>query len=487
MTVDSHFIALLASDNPTKSVTIFQSSTAEVTREFTVSLQVRLLAPWSPINYALRTDRPMLQVGRNVIEIRGVSSNIDVESPRVHGLGRDARVFDVSCNKSSPHEPLWRDRKKAEEIKDLRAKRTHVDTERQMREREAALLDSAAAATVKDKGVDVELMVRLLERKRDATKAVIELKEQLNELDRAIRVLEAGHVGKCETTIVATVIAGREGEVTFQLTYRKQAIYDYFNVRRSLGLWLSVVSGVSWRPSYDLHATTEDGHTSPDVSLVYCANITQTTGEDWNNVSLTLSNASSQTLESLAVPTLSALTLAPIGTGAKSRRRHAEPIVVVPSFSRTPVEVPHLTSSASPRPVAWDPPTSFAVECEDRPAANLSPPQVRVDAVALDRSPLALAYRVEGDVTLASDGLAHRIAIAMLEFKADLKYVCAPRVNTAVFIEASVKNTSEYELLAGPVSVFMDGGFVTKTSLGVSSPAIVFLYGTHWLTSTSYS
>ena len=48
--------------------------------------------------------------------------------------------------------------------------------------------------------------------------------------------------------------------------------------------------------------------------------------------------------------------------------------------------------------------------------------------------------------------------------------MCAPRVNTAVLIEASVKNTSEYELPAGPVSVFMDGGFVTKTSLEVSSP-----------------
>ena len=41
--------------------------------------------------------------------------------------------------------------------------------------------------------------------------------------------------------------------------------------------------------------------------------------------------------------------------------------------------------------------------------------------MALDRSPLALAYRVEGDVTLAGDGLAHRLAIAMLEFKAGLK------------------------------------------------------------------
>ena len=94
-----------------------------------------------------------------------------------------------------------------------------------------------------------------------------------------------------------------------------------------------------------------------------------------------------------------------------------EPIVVIPpigptSYSRTPVEVPYLTSSASPMSVAWDLPMSFSVEREDRPAANFLPPQVRIDAGALDWSPLALTYRVEGDVTLASDGLAHHLTIA---------------------------------------------------------------------------
>ena len=46
--------------------------------------------------------------------------------------------------------------------------------------------------------------------------------------------------------------------------------------------------------------------------------------------------------------------------------------------------------------------------------------------------------------------------------------MCVPKMDKSVFVEASVKNTSEYELLAGPVAVFMDGGFVTKTTLGVS-------------------
>ena len=40
------------------------------------------------------------------------------------------------------------------------------------------------------------------------------------------------------------------------------------------------------------------------------------------------------------------------------------------------------------------------------------------------------------------------------------------RKSAAAFIEAHVTNTSEYDLLPGPASVFMDEAFVTKISLG---------------------
>ena len=40
MMLDSNVVALVAAEQPIKSVTVFQSSTAEVTCEFTVELQV---------------------------------------------------------------------------------------------------------------------------------------------------------------------------------------------------------------------------------------------------------------------------------------------------------------------------------------------------------------------------------------------------------------------------------------------------------------
>ena len=238
----------------------------------------------------------------------------------------------------------------------------------------------------------------------------------------------------------------------------------------SLTLICLVVGGVSWRPSYDLHAITIDGNTSRAVSLLYCANITQRTGEDWNNITLTLSTANSQTLQGLSVPTLASVTLTPLHSTLARRppRRPPTECDTVPE-DFTP---PSRFYSRSPSPlIDQSPPEVYPAYRGPAPVPAQAPPDGWIPthgAAVSDHNPFAIAYRVEGDVTLASDGLAHRIAIAALTFDAELQYVCVPRLNTAVFIEASVTNTSEYELLAGPVSVFMDGGFVTKTSLGVS-------------------
>ena len=127
-----------------------------------------------------------------------------------------------------------------------------------------------------------------------------------------------------------------------------------------------------------------------------------------------------------------------------------------------------MRASTSHASQQWQEPESFSViEHEDAEPEQPS--------TSVDRSPLSLAYRVEGTVSLPSDGIAHKVSIAMLEFSAELKYVCVPRKTTSAFIEGTVKNTSEYELLAGPVSVYMDGKFVTKTSIEVRHPYVCTL------------
>ncbi len=81
-----------------------------------------------------------------------------------------------------------------------------------------------------------------------------------------------------------------------------------------------------------------------------------------------------------------------------------------------------------------------------------------------------IVYRVgQGEaVCLPSDGLAHTVSIATLQLRADFEYVCVPRKSTTVFTQARITNTSEHDMLPGPISVFMDDSFVARTTLQVS-------------------
>ncbi|PIL32346.1 hypothetical protein GSI_05592 [Ganoderma sinense ZZ0214-1] len=495
-------ISLNASEHPVKAVTIFQSYTAQLTRTFEVDLKA----------------------GSNVLEITSISTQVDKESPRIYGLGTDVRVFDTSCSTKlaiGVHQDHTRN---AAAIKELKLKRKLLKSERDVRQTEFTLLDDAARALAQDKAASFDTLIdTFVGRKRKAGRAVVEVDEEIEEIEKELWLLKHTHMGDTAAVVTATLLAKRDCKVEFQLTY--------------------LVTGVTWKPYYDLHATTSDGKPSPDVSLHYCANITQNTGEDWTNAVLTLSTADSQASHSLTIPKVDPLRILPArpppatGPGGLSQaplqqqllgqyplqqqplgqqplqqqqqqpqnhlqqlQQHAQMIRQIASDSVT-VQQPvqsgfgQFINVARPLPSMAPPPAQVAPRPGARSQAfmvaapagsvqgideefedfdeSISPEEIAAEfelpaeGAVLDASPLSLAYRVEGRVTLPSDGAAHKVAIATLAFGAALTYVCVPRKAGGVFIEGRIKNTSEYELLAGPVSVFMDDGFVSKTQLGL--------------------
>ncbi|RDX46294.1 hypothetical protein OH76DRAFT_1386908 [Lentinus brumalis] len=424
----SKTIDLEAADHLVKSVTIFQSSKAEVTRTFKVNLQS----------------------GRNTVQVSGLSSNIDQGSPRIHTPHEEASVFDICCEVTRP--TLMTPTAKAEE---LDAKKQELVAERSIQREEYAALNEALHTPVKTGSELDGLLESILVRKRRATKTILEADRELGKIEREISLLGKGRKGAATGTVSATVLAKHECEVEILLTY--------------------LVSGVSWTPSYDLRAvTTSDGKTSSTVALHYFANINQSTGEDWTDAALTLSTANSRTLESLSVPTAEPLKISSVAVAPPSTTRYRSP---------SPRRYRHGSSPAGRERYYGGRPSRLPIVIRDYGSrrASVSRERERVVSVdyeiapaqaetvargtTVDRNPLALSYRVDGRASLPSDGLAHKISLATLHFAAGLQYVCVPRKETSAFIEASIKNTSEYQLLAGPVSVFVDNGFVTKTLL----------------------
>ncbi|KAI0788227.1 hypothetical protein C8Q74DRAFT_1349598 [Fomes fomentarius] len=498
----THIALHLDASSSLRTVTVYQS-TAEVIRKVIVELRD----------------------GVNIVEIRGLSSNIDTDSLRLHASGAaSVRVLESTCRIVPSASFFGPDRKHAATLCSLAAKRSRLISEQSVRQKEVEVLDQAARAVVNGNLGDLNaFMDSFVQRRRAAQKAVLELTEQIKMIHQEAFVLQNSSKGETNAIATLALYVERESSVELQLAY--------------------VVNGVSWSPYYDFLAQTADGKTSPEVSLIYCASISQGTGEDWGNATLVLSTASAPNLRNLAIPVLDSIkvstvtgkpahpqassglldggpartsTTAPAVGGLFMRTANTGPTggmlgtnhttmqqMVGPtnfgqhavSASTTPQSVPGvalhqplLGSSTNqpwvfgaPSPMQAAPPpmqaapantTSFGAFGAQTSDATQAADNETTDSPFenMSISPVAATYRLKDKVSIPSDGFVHKVSIARFDFNAQIEYVSVPRKSAGVFVQARVKNTSEYELLAGPVNVSMNNSLVAKTMLPAVAP-----------------
>jgi len=125
----------------------------------------------------------------------------------------------------------------------------------------------------------------------------LKLKEKILQLQRQIaEEIEktTSKRGTAHGRVDVVIVSDFDKALELKLTYSMQQIPSSFMLL--LLTLLSVVSNATWTPTYELHATTENGKPSSSVSLHYRACVTQSTGEDWNDTELTLSTVTSDTV-----------------------------------------------------------------------------------------------------------------------------------------------------------------------------------------------
>ena len=88
-------------------------------------------------------------------------------------------------------------------------------------------------------------------------------------------------------------------------------------------------------------------------------------------------------------------------------------------------------------------------------------------------------FEIPRRATIAADGEQHRVTVTVLaDMPARLCYVATPSASDRVFLKAAATNASDFPLLAGPCSIFVDGGFAASTQLpytAVGAPLKLFL------------
>jgi uncharacterized protein (TIGR02231 family) len=174
------------------------------------------------------------------------------------------------------------------------------------------------------------------------------------------------------------------------------------------------VRGAGFTPGREAELDVETGM----VRLTAFAEVSQSTGEDWQDVRLALSTAAPSW--STAAP--------PTDTWYIDIRRD------------------------EPQPA----PLSDAMPAASEGLA------MRADIV-VDQSAFDVTYRIDAPQTVAADGTSGRVTIETLELPAKLVWRTVPAFDPAVYLTAALTYTGSAPLLPGPVYLHRDGQAVGET------------------------
>ncbi|WP_224369021.1 mucoidy inhibitor MuiA family protein [Hyalangium versicolor] len=251
-----------------------------------------------------------------------------------------------------------------------------------------------------------------------------------------------------ESTLQATFTAERLAEEISAVTRQRQALD---RVDHQLVSWLEadvlaeaagevelridyVVPNALWRP---LHTARLVGRNR--VQLTSSAAVWQDTGEDWKDVELRFSTARSSLGTEPPLLQQDLLTV----------KKKNEAVVV----QARQVQVQKAGMGSAP------------ASGGSRPAAPSS-----VDLPGVDDGGETRTLRAPGKSTVPSDGRPNVIPLFSSESDAEAALVTFPELEPKVFLRAVTRNTSPSPLLAGPVELLQDNGFVGWTQTLFVSP-----------------
>jgi uncharacterized protein (TIGR02231 family) len=262
---------------------------------------------------------------------------------------------------------------------------------------------------------------RQIDEKRSALQEKLEAAEK--ELASA-----GGNPEKIEKLITVVFDVQRGGSIAIEASY--------------------LISQAGWRPTYDIRVSSAD----TVVELTYAAFVRQNTGEDWNNVRLTLSTAQ---------PALG-------GTPPELQPWHVNvlerPKGVTAGAMVTTTEEPAGKDAAR------------MMRKENRPlqAGGAAPAPVAYQTAEVRESLTSASFPITGENAVPADNADHRVTVMIAPLGGSFSHSAVPKLQAEVFFKAALSNSTEYPFLPGPMSVYVDNGFVSISRIPAVMPGEKF-------------
>lgn len=398
-------------DSAVQSVTVYPQG-ARVTRSLTLTLQP----------------------GVSEFELTGLTAEIDPASLRVEGAPDWVSISSVESRRAFLAEAREEEARALQaRIEALGDERRALEHERQVAAKQLQLLDSviaqAARPSTNAEGASLQpdpahwrnLLALVGEESALALAGQREAEQALREVDKALRRAQAELdqlSGQQDQTLSVTLALESRGSGKAEL----QLVYQ--------------VASASWRPLYDLRLDSE----ASEVTLVQLAEVTQSSGEAWEQAAVTLSTS------------------------------HPGRNAALPDPQTWFLDAHYRRKALSEAPRA-----SNELYLKDETDALLGQGQAAADPqeereVQLLASEFAAEFVVPGRVTLPADGSAHKLRLLESSSPVALAAKAFPKVSRLAHLTGSFTHEGKAPLLPGEVSLFRDGAFVGRLGLPLMRP-----------------
>jgi uncharacterized protein (TIGR02231 family) len=363
-----------------------------------------------------------LPAGDNIVVVNDFPLGLDVSSLRVEGeadAGLTIGAIDARTPRAAAPADLPELDKRIEALKDERADLQGAIDAATARRKFAEHFAEASPAGIGDKGEARpisewrEAFAAVSDEVAAADGAIRDARRNQRDLDRQIARLQSDRAikppSKLEVRLDLAATAATSAKL--RVTY--------------------AVRSARWTPLYDARLDTGAKDRKPALELVRRAEITQTTGEDWSNVALSVSTV--RTARGGNAPELNSLI---VQYPEPSARGGYAPMPAAPlqSFRESDRGISAVTAAAMPK-------------AEER------------EAVA-DVGGFQVVFKIQGRVSVGASEGAKSLRISTAAIAPDLVVRSVPVLDPTAYLEASFRQAEDAPLLPGRVAIYRDGAFV---------------------------
>ena len=365
--------------------------------------------------------------GDNTLVIRDLPLTLDASSLRVEGEA-DTKLtigaIDTRPPRAAPPVNLPELDKRIEALKDERANLQGAIAAATARRKFAERFAEASPAGIGEKGEARPLadwraaFAAVAEEVASADTAIRDAERKQRDIDREVARLEQDRAIKPPRRLEVRIdlAAAAATKATLRVTY--------------------AVRNARWAPLYDARLDTGAKDRKPALELVRRAEIVQTTGEDWSNVTLAVSTVRS-------------------ARGGKAPELNS----LIVQYPQPPLPAASAGESSLP---------SRAARGVMAKVAEPAPQRADEQQAVAEVGGFQVVFKIPGRVSVGASEGAKSLRVSTATIAPDLGVRSVPVLDPTAFLEASFRHGEDAPLLPGRISIYRDGVFVGRGQMAAA-------------------